>query len=128
MKRDLCASSDRCRKFRIRCSAICSILGIALVLFGLTWIEGSSRLRNQPTLGLLSVSLLSPGAETALGQKEIFEVRIAPGLFGGDARFGLPLTGSSRGTLKPLIETSKATIRLASMEEKSPSRRRTGKS
>jgi hypothetical protein len=123
MKRDLIASSVRCRNSRIRWSTACSIIGIALVLFSLTWIEGSAGMRNQPTLRLLSI-----GSRKESDRKAMFEVVIAPDLFGSEARFGWPLSGQKSTVETPILEASKKPIRLASMERKTPSRGRTRKS
>ena len=123
MKRDLFASSRRCRKARIRTSTISSIVGIILVISSLTWFEGSDTMRNQPTLSLLSIG---PSAVTE--RKSTFEVKIAPEIFGSDARFELPMAGHETTAIPQIVRSRQKPVRLASMEGKAASSARAGKS
>ena len=122
MKRDLTASSVRCRKNRILVSTMSSIVGITLVLSSLSWVEGSAEMRDPTTVRLLSID---PKPETE--PKAMFELAIVPELFGGLARVELPTRQSEVGP-QPILASSKRAIRLASMERDEPSKGRTRKS
>jgi len=123
MKRDLTSSSRRCHRSRVRFSTVVSIVGIALVISSLTWIEDSGSLKNQPTLSLLQVT-----SKTDANRREVFEVWLAPELFGNDARIGLPIRGSYERPTRSVVAPLTRPLRLASMEKSGPRRERTRKS